>query len=396
METSLQAQLELLRKRIEKVDARFAATAHAEERVSDAGCLGGVEVETTVGRHLELERFYPTDHRHGHVLVERLSGLEPKRWTYLDTETTGLAGGAGTMAFLIGAAQVTPDGLKLKQWFIREHGEEASALESLAEYLSNYDTVVTYNGRSYDQPLLETRYTLSRQKTPFSKLEHLDLLYGARRLWKLRYESCRLVELEKQILGHERVGDVPGELIPQLYFEYLRTGRAGKLKAVIEHNALDILSLAFLAAIIPAVFDDPLACHLRHGAELSGLARWLVTQERFEEAAAMYRRAVEAEMNDALLFRCLWELALLEKKRNKTTEALSIWSDLAQSRNPYRAEALVELAKYYEHAERNFFMALECTIEAEKLGKTAELAHRKQRLESRIALPRTRRLIDPR
>ncbi|MBM3761142.1 MAG: hypothetical protein FJW36_12940 [Acidobacteria bacterium] len=388
MEDSLKAQLALLRKRIEKVDARFQPV----ERVDDSSALGGVEVETSLGCHLELDRHYPLDHEHGNVIVERLSPLQAKPWVYLDTETTGLAGGAGTMAFLIGAASMEPDGFRLKQWFIREHGEEASALSSLASYLSRFETVVTYNGRSYDQPLLETRYTLSRQRTPFSRLEHLDLLYGARRLWKMRFESCRLVELERQILGHERVGDVPGELIPQLYFEYLRTGRAGKLQAVLEHNALDILSLAFLAAIIPGVFEDPLGATLRHGAELSGLARWLEAEGRLEEAAAMYRRAVDAPISDELLFRSLWALGLIEKKRENWPAALTIWTDLASGRNPFRGEALVELAKYYEHREKNWFMALECTIAAAKLCPPDEITQRRLRLETKIEKPRSRRL----
>ncbi len=377
---------------MEKVDARFVASEEAP-RVLDASCLGGVEVETELGRHLEVERFYPNDYQHGNVFVERLQGLEGRRWTYLDTETTGLAGGAGTLAFLIGAASVTRDGFVLKQWFIREHGEEASALHSLAVYLADFDTLVSYNGRSYDQPLLETRYTLSRQKAPFSRLEHLDLLYGARRLWKLRFESCRLVELERQILGHERVGDVPGELIPQLYFDFLRTGRADRLKAVLEHNALDILSLAFLAGVIPVAFDDPLACDLKHGAELSGLARWLAAQERLDEAAVLYRRAIEAQMSDELMFRCLWELGLIEKKQSRIAEALTIWTDLAQSKNPYRADSLVELAKYYEHTEKNLFMALECASEALNWHRSVELLHRQERLHRKIAASRAGRLL---
>ena len=392
MDSPLQAQLALLRRRIEKVDARFPVAVQ-QARVDDSVCLGGIEVETSLGRHLELQRVYTADYRHGNVLVERLRELSGRNWVYLDTETTGLAGGAGTMAFLIGAASVTSEGFVLKQWFVREHGEEASALASLAQYLAGFDTLVSYNGRSYDQPLLETRYTLARQKTPFARMEHLDLLYGARRLWKLRFESCRLVELERQILGHERIGDVPGDLIPQLYFEYLRTRQAGKLKAVVEHNALDILSLAFLAGIIPQAFEDPGTCSLKHGAELSGLARWLVAQGRLDEAVELYRRAVAAEIADELLFRSLWEWALVEKKREKVTEALTIWTDLARSKNPYRAEALEELAKYYEHTEKNLFMALECTMEAEAFGRSVELQHRRIRLERKIATPRTRRLL---
>jgi uncharacterized protein YprB with RNaseH-like and TPR domain len=389
LETSLQAQLALLRKRIEKVDARYSEPPSVE----DSSCLGGTVVESELGRHLEIERHYPFDHLHGQFQLDRLTPLAVRRWAYLDTETTGLAGGAGTLAFLIGAASISAEGFTLKQWFIREHGEEASALHSLSTYLKDFDTLVTYNGKSYDQPLLETRYTLNRQRTPFSHLEHMDLLYGARRLWKLRFESCRLVELERQILGHERIGDVPGELIPQLYFEFLRTGRAHKLQPVLEHNALDILSLAFLAAIIPNVFDDPMACQLQHGAELSGLARWLASQDRLEEAAALYRRAVDAEISDPLLFRSLWEWSLVEKKRENLTESLTLWSDLAKSRNPFRADALVELAKYYEHTEKNLFMAFDCTSEALKIQPSTELLHRRARLEQKLNKPRIGRLL---
>ncbi len=381
MDSPLQAQLALLRRRIENVEARYNAAAPQPQ---DLSCLGGTEVTTDHGTHLEVTRFWPHSHQHGNLPVERLNSLSSRRWVYLDTETTGLAGGAGTLAFLIGAAEVRPDGFALRQWFLREHGDEPSALASLAEYLKSFDTLVTYNGKSYDQPLLESRYTLSRQRTPFAHLEHLDLLYGARRLWKLRFESCRLVELEKQILGHERIGDVPGELIPQLYFDFLRTGRAHQLEPVLEHNALDILSLAFLAAIIPTVFDDPLACHLQHGAELSGLARWLVSQDRFEEAAELYRRAVTALTQDTLMFRSLWEWGLVEKKLNRPAEALAIWTDLAATPNTHRAAALIELAKHYEHTEKNLFMAHECATEATRLERTVENLHRLDRLDRKL------------
>jgi uncharacterized protein YprB with RNaseH-like and TPR domain len=391
--TSLQAQLELLRKRMDNVNARFVGGETEAKRVADVSCLGGQEVETELGRHWEIVRHYSHDHIHGHVKVERLQELAGRKWVYLDTETTGLAGGSGTLAFLIGVARVTEDGFELRQWFVREHGEEASALHALGRYLGAFDTLVTYNGRSYDQPLLETRYTLARQRTPFSKLEHMDLLFGARRLWKLRFESCRLVELEKQILGHERVGDVPGEMIPHLYFEFLRTGNALRLKPVFEHNALDLLSLAFLAGIVPAAFENPLEVKLQHGAELRGVARWLAAEGRLDESAELYRRAANRSISDELTFDCLWELSLIEKKQKRLEAALILWSELAQCRSSHQAEALVELAKYYEHTEKNPAMALECTLAACAVERSVDLAHRRMRLEAKLEKRAPQRLL---
>ena len=153
------------------------------------------------------------------------------KWAFLDTETTGLAGGSGTYAFLIGVGRITPAGFELRQFFMRDLAEEASLLHGLSEYLAQFDTLVTYNGKTYDQPLLETRYRMARMKPPFGRMEHLDLLFGARRLWKLRFDSCRLVDLENQILGFEREGDLPGEMIPYVYFEYLRKREAGTDRA---------------------------------------------------------------------------------------------------------------------------------------------------------------------
>jgi uncharacterized protein len=133
---------------------------------------------------------------------------------------------------------------------MRDYGDEASLLWRLAEHLAQFDVLVTYNGKAFDQPLLETRFRMCRSQgappDPFGHMEHLDLLFGARRLWKLRLESCRLVELENRILGVERQGDLPGEMIPYVYFEYLRTAQAFKLVPIFHHNAIDILSLACL------------------------------------------------------------------------------------------------------------------------------------------------------
>ena len=195
--------------------------------------------------------------------------MHPERLAFLDTETTGLAGGTGTYAFLIGIGRVEPDGFHVRQFFMREYAEERSLLAALNKHLEGFDVLVTYNGRAYDQPLLETRYRITRHKPPFARMTHLDLLYGARRLWKLRLESCRLMQLERQILGVEREGDLPGDLIPYVYFEYLRSREARRLVPIFHHNAIDILTLACLTAIVPAAFrntDAGIACSRRRAA----------------------------------------------------------------------------------------------------------------------------------
>ena len=139
---------------------------------------------------------------------------------------------------------------------MRDYAEEASQLSAVAQYLERFDVLITYNGRSYDQPLLETRFRMCRARHPFDRLPHLDLLYGARRLWKRRMENCKLTHLEREVLGVEREGDVPGSLIPYLYFEFVKTKRAARLIPVFHHNVLDIVSLACLTAIVPGSFSQ--------------------------------------------------------------------------------------------------------------------------------------------
>src|SRR5262249_46495074 len=152
---------------------------------------------------------------------------------------------------------------------------EPSVLARLAEHLRQFDVLITYNGKAYDQPLLETRFRMSRARHPFGRMEHLDPLFGARRLSKLRLDSCRLIDLENQIRGVERQGDLPGALIPYYYFDSLRTRQALRLAPIFHHNAIDILSLACLTAIVPTAFRCPDDAALRHGADVLGLARWL-------------------------------------------------------------------------------------------------------------------------
>ena len=414
-------QLARLRERIQAIDHRFEKTKPSSNREA-AICLpcspiedwtNGKVVANSLGEHFQAERLFASYQTHGSADIGALAELpetlldalteneipsiEPGRWAFLDTETTGLAGGSGTYAFLIGVGQITREGFRVRQYFMREYAEERSVLLALEEHLAGLDVVITYNGRGYDQPLLETRYRMNRRKPPFSRLSHLDLLYGARRLWKLQLEGCRLVQLEQEILGFQREDDVPGELIPYVYFDYLRSRNAVRLKAVFQHNALDILSLACLTAIVPAAFRSTDAEALtrigvRKGPELAGLGRWLRTAGECEKSLALLKRAVDAGLPDSLLFRTLWDIACLEKQMRCLSEALCIFVDLAGCRNDYRVAALKELAKYYEHQERNYALALDFTEQALSFERSTDLLHRKERLERRLERPRSRPL----
>ena len=395
----LQQQLADLRQRIRSIDRKYEAPASPPPRPGPIleEFVNGRAVETGAGSHFEAEHFYPRHQRHGcsdisalaELPAERLGPIsgdtiratEPARWAFLDTETTGLGGGSGTCAFLVGVGRITADGFRVRQFFMRDHGEEPSVLEALSAHLGQFDVLITYNGLAFDQPLLETRYRLNRRKPPFGSLAHLDLLHGARRLWRLRLDSCRLVDLESQILGYEREGDIAGAMIPYVYFEYLRTRQAFRIVPVFRHNALDILTLACLTDIVSRAFQSPEGVELAHGAELVGMGRWLMRAGRPEASLDLLRRAVDRGLPDALLFRTLWDVGLLEKRLGNESAAIAVFTDLAAVPGPHRAAALEELAKHYEHGAKDYRRAAELTETALGIRDSAGLELRLARLE---------------
>jgi uncharacterized protein len=409
--SDLQEELAALRKRMTAAAARadrLTAKRPKAAPVPVEDWVDGRVVETAWGRHFETERLWESKQRHGSVDVGGLFDLpvdwlsaisagevaesNPGEWAFLDTETTGVAGGSGTCAFLVGVGRITREGFRLKQYFMRDFDEEASSLAALAADLEDARTLVTYNGKTFDVPLLETRYRLKRARPPFAWMSHLDLLFGARRLWRLRLESCRLVDLESQVLGFQRDGDIPGHMIPQVYFDYLRFQSPARLAPVFEHNALDILSLACLTSIVPRAFHAP-AEAASHGAEMVSLGRWLWQTERAEEALALFQRAIQENLRDDLLFRTLWDMARIERRRGRTDAALALWKELAGCTNSHQAEALIELAKHYEHREKNAALALEFCEEALRAGETAELLKRRERLLKAARGPISERLL---
>lgn len=409
----IQEQLARLRRQMRRIDRKYAALKYSSVlpvRVVPryAGhfveeLMTGEVMRTEQGEHFETERVWEPHRRHGNVGIGELLALpedllselsagaiqrtRPPAWAFLDTETTGLGG--STFAFLAGVGSIDEGGFRLRQFFMRDYSEEASLLARLAEYLARFGVLITYNGKVYDQPLLETRFRIARSHGapphPFNRMEHLDLLSGARRLWKLRLDSCRLVDLENQILGVEREGDLPGDMIPYFYFDYLRTQQAFRLVPIFHHNAMDILSLACLTAVASLAYRDPHQAACRHGSDLIGIARWLMQSERPEEALRLLLRAVDLGLPDHLLFRTLWDIALLHKRLGRPEAARAALEDLTGSRNPFRARALEELAKHYEHRERNLPAALNLARSARAVADTERLRRREQRLSARVA-----------
>ena len=370
-------------------------------------------VETALGDVYVSEKRWPLEHCHGHrTLCEALEidspavarlapGLRSEdiaRTVFVDVETTGLAGGTGTLAFLVGLGAFDGDDFLVRQLFLAGPSGEEAMLAATIEALSAARALVSFNGRCFDLPLLETRFTLNRLRPPSPALPHLDLLYPARRLYRRRLESCRLAHLETALLGLEREDDVPGWLIPSLYFEYLRFGRTAPLEAVFRHNALDILSMVTLLAHLAHVIGGKGA---RDAADCLALARWDEAEGRASEAAILYEAALERDGDEHLRMHAVRALTRLYRREARWADMAAILESVTNGRATaeHRLEALVALAKLEEHRQRRFAEAESLTRQALALSEAREarghpcdgpfsreaLLHRLNRLQRRRA-----------
>ena len=298
------------------------------------------------------------------IVLKDAAMPDPARLVFLDTETTGLAGGTGTCAFLIGIGNVEGMKFVVRQFFLRDYPEEKAMLEALAERLVGFEGIVTFNGKTFDVPLLETRYALARLKSPLQRLLHFDALHPARRLWKLRLESCKLTDLETAILGIAREGDVPGSEIPALYFDYLRTGDAQGLQPVFYHNALDVVSLAALTVELARALGEGGAEALGSPLDLFSLSRILGTAGWKEKSITTCRQALAGGLPQQVESRALRHLAAEFKRQRQHESAAKLWLELSRREPPLALEALEELAIHSEHRLRNLEQALEFTLAA--------------------------------
>ncbi len=368
--------------------------------------LPGEEIPTTSGAAYRLQHSFPSDHQHGLGRLDDLLAFDTllaadvarqpaladtriERLLFLDTETTGLAGGAGTLAFLVGVGSFTPEGFRLRQYFLRDPAEESAMLLALEEDLEAAMGLVTFNGQVFDLPLLEARYIVGlRRRRNLVASPHLDLLHPSRRLWSRALPDCSLSTIERQVLGLQRSeADIPGALIPDLYREYLRSGDPGGMQRVIYHNAMDVLSLVGVATQVLGRHrqEDP---QQLSASEALAVGRWHQQAGRFHPAEGALRSAV-ATSQGVLHLEALRRLAEYLKREGRAGQALAAWAEW-HDRAPADPRPCVELAKYYEWEGRDADQASYWTQEAlDTLGRWPD-DWRRQEEEVRLVRRRTR------
>lgn len=316
---------------------------------------------------LVREHCYPLAYQHGHYRLAQLhetvarwqnaehdhplsaKGLQSADLLFFDTETTGLQGGVGNAIFLLGTARVTADAVVLRQHFLPSPDAEAALYHSFARDLATSSHLVTYNGKSFDWPQVQTRHTLVRSQVPaLPALGHFDLLHGARRLWKEDLESCRLSLIEPEKLGVTRSHDVPGHMAPILYFDYLHTRDPRAIYGVLQHNETDVLSLITLYIHLSTLLLGQSIENSCTTQEQFAIARWYEALGHEEQASVWY--ACVAASDHDLRGRAMLALGLIHKRRRNWRQASEVLAHCEQVMQPYTTpEVYVELAKLYEH-----------------------------------------------
>jgi len=409
-----------------------------------AAVLGGSPVETPFGRCLIVDRRYEGDRWHGSIQIGQcevddlnaLRILDPAltvslcdrgqtpvvglrtfpRTVFIDLETTGLSGGAGTVAFLVGCGFFDLGAFQVRQFLLTSYASERALLWAVAEFFKDADLIVTYNGKSFDVPVMETRWLFHRLQMPLDGVPHFDMVHPARRLWRPRAAAtemdeggCRLGTLERTLFEVNRVGDVGGFEVPARFFRFLRSGDPRPLEAVLEHNRFDLVSLAaVMARAVDLVRSGHLAC--RDCGEALALGRVyeraaaddrIGGRERvFVQAGSCYQRGAESRATD-IRAEALYRLALWHRRERRFAEAAAIWREVLDLTEPrgvrrmtgmraLRRFAAEALAIHHEHRDRDLDSARELALfaleEAEADGRMADgVRHRLARLNRKIA-----------
>jgi len=345
----------------------------------DASLAEHLEGEIWAPGVVLIERRLALDESHGaralhsiartHEDLPEAAGYAPEDWVFIDTETTGLSGGSGTVVFLLGLARVQDGALVVRQYVLSAFAGEAAMLEAAGEWLGATAVLVSYNGKTFDVPLLAARCRLAGVGDPFSRREHLDLLHPTRRAFARTWDDCRLATVERRLLEFRRANDLPGSEVPAAWLAFVQSGNARLLPDVARHNYWDLVSLAALLPALSEVHADPGAWN----ADVVGVAR--ACRQRGEEDRA---RALLGAHRDRLDDAGLRELARLQRRAGAWERACAIWEELAARGC---LESRMNLAKYHEHVRRDPGQALHYCPDS---PPDAALRRRRQRLEDKL------------
>ena len=325
------------------------------------------------------------------------NAADAEKWLFLDTETTGMSGGTGTYAFLVGLAWWESGGLRVEQLFMRDHDEEHSVLLKLAERLNERPVLVTFNGKSFDWPLLQNRFRMTRQIDVPALAAHLDFLHPARQLWRLQIGSTRLGDLERSVLGVEslawsRLHDVDSSCIPDLYFAFLRAGAIDGIVGVFRHNWMDLRGLAALAGRILQILAEPENAHTAP-LESYAISRLLARRGECGKARKIYERCLKAELPELIARKAKHEAAKLAKREQDFSRAIELWNELADSSEP-SFEALEQLAIHYERGERDYAEAARITrVALSELRRASRLGLISSEIQAKLSARLKRRLV---
>jgi len=356
------------------------------------------------GPFLVKDFYYAPDGRYGKVrlgdwltlkpgALEVIAGcgeftrVDPRKVVFFDSETTGLAGGTGTIPFMLGFGFFSEETFQVKIFILLDLDREGEFLQAVAAFLrqGGFSATVTFNGKAFDFPLLETRYILQRQRLPLLELPHLDFLFPARTIWKNTYESRKLGYLGEMLLGLSRSDDIDASAIPALYFSFLRSRAFSLIEPVMEHNAMDLVGLAAVVLLGVLYLDD----HSLAGdeGEILGLGMLCERAGLLEKAEGLYQIAKEVSGRSDVHTLALRRLSALMKKKKLYAEALELWLQLADASDP---QAQHEISVHYEHRERDYIMALSYVEKALSGGSLSptrqqEMEKRLKRLQQKIA-----------
>ena len=360
-----------------------------------------------------LENSYALDARYGRIKLDaglKISGevlaclgqdeafkdLDLSTALFIDLETTGLSGGTGVIPFNVGMGYYRDDQFVVGQYFLGEMAEEGRMIQELADFFKEMDfqSVVTYNGKSFDIPLLETRFILQRQPFVLSELPHLDFLFPARRLWSHKYESCRLFHLALKVVQTGRTEDIPSAEIPWRYFQYLQTGNYDLIEPILYHNQEDILSLLGLVVIGSHIFsEDPELC-MGDAMDFYGAGKVMASAGDTEKSLQFFKKALDGDLTDEVTVETKRRLSAHFKKHQDWDSAVPIWEEMTSTDvvTPAQLFSFRELAMHLEHRIKNYDEARRIAEEGFVLSMGVssyyekDFSHRLDRLRRKIKL----------